>query len=704
MEEQNFEHLPGLLFLSKWEHARKNGVTSMTEISSPEFALKSQDSISNGVMDENWIKAISQDGKIDSKQQIIFSGIVSRDLSRIMLKEPKLSQRSCRLSRKFGSHRLLRLQVEGLEGSSVPEHKVESILSKFNPKLSEIRLFGISFKFLWDTKSQECVFEMLYFGEKGPLVSEFTVQDVYNWHLPIHGNDQIQAMKFLKRRYLCTSQTTPICQCSVVYVDDVLNYSSQVVMTDGCSGASLMLFIKIQEIMKLNFLPTVVQGRIGSAKGVWYMEKSINPHECVVYVRNSQKKYQLDSLDPFHNMFELCSVASPQSFSYLNTQFLSTLPAESLPITCDLLEKAFFEVERRFLSKDRLSILKLLEFIPSDSFDKRSAKFMLMSGIRMNEPYLIYLFGKILKSHYEHLLESFRIPVHESDRVMIIADPTGTLQPDECFYQRSVGKYRPEFGKDLLIARNPCYLTKHWLKLRNTEKSQLRDFFDVVILSSIGLFPPASFLNGGDYDGDCVFVTWHERLLRSFNPKKVSERLSLEDHHWLIEDNRTVSNVFLFENARIQDVLFDVLVKGGLVFNKVGLFEWGRVCILDQYGSENREAQNLAEITSQLIEKRNLAFILTKEAMECSKSLQCRQLQSPIWYKMKTSGRRGILNSESSLLAHILKHGENLVKKSSALKLWRNQKSPIDIELSRSASSNPTLIQVNLVIFLFVII
>lgn len=47
------------------------------------------------------------------------------------------------------------------------------------------------------------------------------------------------------------------------------------ILTDGCAGIALDLMMGLQSQLQLPFLPSAVQGRLGSAKGMWYLDTSL---------------------------------------------------------------------------------------------------------------------------------------------------------------------------------------------------------------------------------------------------------------------------------------------------------------------------------------------------------------------------------------------------------------------------------------------
>ena len=58
--------------------------------------------------------------------------------------------------------------------------------------------------------------------------------------------------------------------------------------------------------------------------------------------------------------------------------------------------------------------------------------------------------------------------------------------------------------------------TKFPIQFQAVDRSELREWTDVVIFSTKGARSPLSLLGGGDYDGDTVVVIWDPAIVNSF--------------------------------------------------------------------------------------------------------------------------------------------------------------------------------------------
>ena len=109
-----------------------------------------------------------------------------------------------------------------------------------------------------------------------------------------------------------------------------------------------------------------------------------------------------------------------------------------------------------------------------------------------------------------------RIPVDDGCLVMGAADPTGLLQDEEIFLQIREDDEKPARvikGK-VLIYRNPCLHPGDLRWVTAVDKSNLRQWVNVVLLPTCGARTSlASACSGGDLDGDQFAVIWDPRFI-----------------------------------------------------------------------------------------------------------------------------------------------------------------------------------------------
>lgn len=125
------------------------------------------------------------------------------------------------------------------------------------------------------------------------------------------------------------------------------------------------------------------------------------------------------------------------------------------------------------------------------------------------------------------MIRKFRIPVERSLTAMIVPDSLGVLEPDEIFVSFSsrqpIDPYTlcpmSHIEGPVLALRSPCKLPTDVRKFRAVYKPELAYLKDCIVMSAKSDTcerSPASFLGGGDYDGDTVQIFWDQRLVEPF--------------------------------------------------------------------------------------------------------------------------------------------------------------------------------------------
>jgi hypothetical protein len=102
------------------------------------------------------------------------------------------------------------------------------------------------------------------------------------------------------------------------------------IMNDGIGRVSLALMRKVQHALELDYLPTAIQGRIGSAKGIWVLDIGTQPSEIWLETYKSQRKWNCDWKDPQHRTLEVVDQSSGLEIAHLNHQFISILENQSV--------------------------------------------------------------------------------------------------------------------------------------------------------------------------------------------------------------------------------------------------------------------------------------------------------------------------------------------------------------------------------------
>lgn len=219
--------------------------------------------------------------------------------NRIYTPQPMVVSTSRRAYRKFGADRFVAISVDKSKART-NEAEMKQFLQQ--PLLICGRLYRVFF--IKSKKGSKDKFSVHAFATNGEGLAgrEVNMDKLMEWTLSLNRNCTSIAPKLWSRISLSLTSTKPSVIFSldqIRWVGDIFSPSGQC-MTDGCARASPAVFREIWSsgILASKETPTAVQGRIGSAKGVWFVDPLSDPRseEKWVEIRPSQQKFQYDSL------------------------------------------------------------------------------------------------------------------------------------------------------------------------------------------------------------------------------------------------------------------------------------------------------------------------------------------------------------------------------------------------------------------------
>ncbi len=494
--------------------------------------------------------------KIGPRTHVLYSGnVILKDNKLILTLNPPKLGHSKRYYRLLSSERFLHLKVKDIDNLDVDQQsRLKNLL------LSPLSLAGRTYKFLY-AKSDT----LYYFATNGSdFPDHISIWQVINCNLPIELNSNMTVTKFFSRMSLGFSNTT----ASIIFEPKEIRYVKDIIIdghcfTDGCAAISLAAMKEVGEILGCQETPSAIQGRIGGAKGVWYIDPN---KDCSgnkwIELRESQTKYKHHLDDDFVHLrtLEVLHVtSSPTVPATLNSQFIRVLYNGGVPVDVfltkmkDYVEKIKSEVvgcddphalitwvmDNSNIMKRRFDLLHG-HFKDEFSDDENNhldsscgSEIYSMSGfpdtpseqcIQMLQagftpstcPFLAKKLKAILSSKLKLLSSKFRIELPLSRLLMCIADPTKTLKPGEIFIQLDSEAGRDKctglpFGiieDEVVLARNPSSLPSDLIKVKAVKNMHLSNYYNVVIfpvnVASKGDPSLASYISGGDYDGDKV--------------------------------------------------------------------------------------------------------------------------------------------------------------------------------------------------------
>jgi len=391
-----------------------------------------------------------------------------------------------------------------------------------------------------------------------------SVSLMLDWLLQLENNEWQPHLKLFSRIHLGLSKTFPTVTFEpdqIRHCDDILSPIGKV-MNDGIGRMSRSVARKIRGALGLSDIPSAIQGRIGSAKGMWLMDVADTGDADWIETYESQRKWECDYADPYHRTLEVRSVASELKPAALNLQLLPVLEDRAKDrrrmrraigdrLTNDLAKQ--FEIQKTALKRP----LQFRQWV-SENSNSRSERvkhgqvpflgglpegkgeiltFLLNSGFDPKaQRYLQDLAWELQKQKCDILRTKLNIKVGRSAYIYMVIDFWGVLEENEVHLGFS-SKFRDESDDisytllsdcDVLVARSPAHFVSDVQKVRAVFKPELHALKDVIVFSAKGDVPLADKLSGGDYDGDLAWVCWDPDLVENFVNADVPEQPKLD--------------------------------------------------------------------------------------------------------------------------------------------------------------------------------
>jgi hypothetical protein len=334
-------------------------------------------------------------------------------------------------------------------------------------------------------------------------------------------------------------------------------------MNDGIGRISYSLLQEVRHIMGLDFLPAAIQGRIGSAKGIWILDTTSSPSDRQwIETYPSQEKWNCNWSDPAHRTLEVLPVSSELQPAHLNLQFIPIL--EQRAIDRKLMQTVICERIDQHLRKDLDNAKEALEtperfrqWIQNTARtkfgDSQHAESWFVGGLPMDwpgtmsfladggfEPMRLEFLNTMMFDHqkerWERTEKKLKIKIAQSTYALMTVDFQGVLAPNEvqlCFsrpFDNGDESLYDIGGFDVLVARCPAHLPSDIQKVKAVFKPELRHLKDVILFSSLGDESLASKLSGGDYDGDKAWVCWDPEIVNNFESAEVPSTVSFDEY------------------------------------------------------------------------------------------------------------------------------------------------------------------------------
>ncbi|EPS39974.1 hypothetical protein H072_6215 [Dactylellina haptotyla CBS 200.50] len=483
----------------------------------------------------------------------------------IQLKPLRLNAKSHRFGRHFGSHRFLTVRALKYDkyDNDVTKPGYEDYQQLWTELLCErgFKLYGYRWRPMYFHQAKGNIKkwnQVIMFAEEGPGITTMSVRNATEWFIPIEPNKFQTQCKWWSRIKLGFSTTLP----TVVFEPDQIKplpdiYSNQGnCLTDGCGLVSPAVLREVKRIHGLEFLPSAIQARIGSAKGLWVLDpdpKHLTSDELWIKIRPEQTKFNGISDDVAHRTLDIVGIASPLRSGYINAQFILILQQNNIShdalanLLREDLRREFGELLQPGRIEDPVFIRAFLEKISVNSSRRGVERLgmngrvpsdlaercinLLESGFNLTNGNLKDWFSKKLTRYFEKRKEKLHINIPKSCTVYCVADPSRKLKAGQVFLR--FGQHSNFIDEktlfpidiligDVLVTRNPAHTESDIQKVTAVDIPELRYLTNVIVFSADKVTCDrslADYLSGGDYDGDRVWTCWEPRLVDPFQNK-----------------------------------------------------------------------------------------------------------------------------------------------------------------------------------------
>ncbi|KAH7248283.1 RNA dependent RNA polymerase-domain-containing protein [Fusarium solani] len=534
-----------------------------------------------------WLESLSQEPR--SRLSVIWKAnlyLGTQEGEHKVELEPPVLEISSRLRRKFGFDRFIELQLLSSSLSkSFRDGDLKKSLAQWlvHTRQSFLHREWAAF-FLQDCSIPPTFLKRVFiFAERGhglipsmngehavtgtvaPAIrGECSRFDMLNWLLRFDRNTDQPYMKLFHRIQLGLSKATP----TVVLAEhqirnhhgDILSPKG-VVMNDGIGRLSPSLMREVRNALGLESIPSVIQGRIGSAKGLWITDTTSVGDEKWIETYSSQRKWECDWSDPAHRTLDVVTSPSELQPANLNLQFVPIL--EGGAIDKELMRKTIVQhmavhlrsdLERAktamrqpehfrkwvhdtsYTASERSqSDLTFIGGLPKDFKD--TMDFLVDGGF---DPLKLQFLNDLVFRHqrgrWERVEDKLSVKVGQSTYAFMAVDFQKILDADEvhfCFsssFNDGTRELHDLGGMDVLVGRCPAHLPSDIQKVKAVFRPELRNLKDIVIFPCTGDEPLAQRLSGGDYDGDRAWICWDPDMVNNFECVGVPPKPSFEKY------------------------------------------------------------------------------------------------------------------------------------------------------------------------------
>lgn len=628
---------------------------------------------------------------IDSNKSVMLSGALvwadapGKGVFDLTLKPLQLDK-SCRFERRFGGDRLLCLTIPDL-ARDIPPHlklKADDALSAVSQWLGchthhiagrHWRAFYVENVERKRNSAAPASFKVFLFAVDGTDFLQFpsppgplggassdtrtavTLKAFLDWYMPIESNIGSKDQKFFQRQKLGLSRSSPTVVLSQdEFVDLADDPSWPTTMNDGCARMSRKLAKEISNRLGLEHTPSVFQGRISGAKGLWMVENDTGLYQdaskqrgfWIEVTSSSQLKVlphpkDRSNVDPEHRTFEVLAWSKVLKVAGMTKQLIAILHHGG--VKKELLEtrlranthgyyaellKAKKDARllrvwtRQHENCDREKGITMLGSFPNDRAEQ--INFLLESGFSPDDnDVIVSRIRSCLASYLDDYVDRLNLRIDMSTTVWCVPDPYGILEDGEIQLNFSEPWVCSDgqplttlWELECLVYRSPGYLPSDAQRVRGVFRPELAHLLDVAIFSTKGRTPLASKLSGGDYDGDKVWVCFDQELVSSFHNTPVALNPTTEAECGLMNKSRKLAEVFTPSDPKSSEI--DDFLTEGFRFNLQAPMlgqcsnQHEMVAYHRPLGLADPGALKLAALVGFLVDAPKQGYVLTEQA------------------------------------------------------------------------------------------
>lgn len=583
--------------------------------------------------------------------------------------------------------------------------------------------------------------EFWLFATQGIGISKaVTIFDLLNWMFPFRENAKLPVCKSFARFLLSIKHSIPSVKfkpSQIRFVDDIHAngepedmifedpsfdrrrkrcWKSDEVMTDGCALISVGAAELIREILGIDERPSVFQGRINGAKGMWSISAPYGTSDAYhkdiwIEIRPSQlkikpRKEDLDDLlcEEDRWSFDVKGHSKSPRVAHLHKDFLPVLEDRRVPskallgMVKESVQPPIEELKEMLSDPAKLVLWRRRWYpvvdenftieepgLPSEP-SRKACLFVDRAGYMPHEhPILADAFERMIEAHLQSIRYNHRFSCLKSTLLLGIADPHGVLKPGEIHLILSQPlkddltekRFSMFAGKDVLVGRDPTIRGSDIQKVRCIRHKDLAHLIDVIVFPSRGEIPLAAKLQGGDYDGDRFWVCADERLTGPFLNAPVLEQKGL-DFFGIQQETRTLDEIVSPEDfgteehaAAFLKIVLSIACRDtplGLVTNYCndlgynrykgkGLWDEGVAMVADLHdliidADKNGYLYSMADFAKFRREK-NLPFEVLKRR-EYDSNLNAARLRNDSGYSNETKLLKILATRPKQKICHIL--------------------------------------------------